>query len=201
MRRHRHGEAIDVLTEGLPAAEAAGRFDAAIRMRLGLALARLLNGEWRQALDQLDVVLERAIPAGYRRMFVDAPAAFTSLLERRLEQGIDDADRRAFVETVLAERGGRQPASEAGSQHEPLSPGERRVLQLVVAGLSNKELGERLFISQNTVKTHLRHIYAKTGARNRAEAIGYAHAQGLADEADHPLESPGGAIGGAACRA
>lgn len=192
MRRHRHGEAIDVLTQRLPAAETAGRFDAAIRMRLRLALARLFNGEWRQALDQLDVVLERAIPAGYRRMFVDAPAPLTSLLERRLEQGIDDPGRRAFVETVLAQRGVRQAASEADRQHEPLSPGERRVLQLVVAGLSNKELGERLFISQNTVKTHLRHIYAKTGARNRAEAIGYAHARGLADEADHPSNHPEG---------
>ncbi len=188
IRRHRHGEAIEILTERLAHAETAGRLDTAIRTRLVLALARFLNGEWRQALEQIDVVLTRAMSLGYRRIFLDGPPSLTSLIERLLEE-MDDPRTRRFVETLLAEREG---GKDDPPLPEPLSPGERRVLQLVTAGLSNKEIGKRLFISQNTVKTHLRHIFAKTGARNRAEAIRYAHANDLAVTADHPLDHPNG---------
>jgi len=51
-----------------------------------------------------------------------------------------------------------------------LSRREREILQLVADGLSNKEIGRKLFISEVTVKVHLRHIYKKLGVRNRMEA-------------------------------
>jgi DNA-binding NarL/FixJ family response regulator len=53
----------------------------------------------------------------------------------------------------------------------PLSARERQVLDLVAAGLSNQQVAERLVISVNTVKFHLRSIYASLGVRNRVEAI------------------------------
>jgi LuxR family maltose regulon positive regulatory protein len=192
IHRHRHGEAIDLLTRRLEHAEARKGVDFAIRARTDLALARLHQGEWRQALDQIAAALERAEPLGYRRVFIDIPAEAGDLFDRLLRQGIEDPRLRAFVESIVERRGAAGTGPSDARSREPLSPGERRVLQLVVAGLSNKELGERLFISQNTVKTHLRHIYAKTGARNRAEAIGYAHAFGLAEGQNHPLNHPEG---------
>lgn len=179
LERHRHERAIAVVLERLGEAERSGRVDTVVRLRLHLAVARLTSGEWRQAVEQLDAVLDEALPRGYRRLFVDAPAALSALLERRVQVGIEDPERRATVERLLAERGA--PPSAAGRERpaEPLSPSELRVLELLVAGLSNKEIGERLFISLNTVKTHLRRVYAKLGAKGRAEAIREAHALGL----------------------
>ncbi|MBT2514849.1 response regulator transcription factor [Arthrobacter sp. ISL-30] len=57
---------------------------------------------------------------------------------------------------------------------EILTPREAELLSLLTQGLSNRELGRRLFISEATVKTHLAHIYAKLGVETRAAAIATA---------------------------
>lgn len=57
---------------------------------------------------------------------------------------------------------------------EVLTPREAELLGLLTKGLSNRELGRRLFISEATVKTHLAHIYAKLGVDTRAAAIATA---------------------------
>ena len=57
---------------------------------------------------------------------------------------------------------------------EALTPREAELLTLLTQGLSNKELGRKLFISEATVKTHLAHIYAKLGVDSRAAAIAKA---------------------------
>ncbi|MFF1254744.1 response regulator [Pseudarthrobacter sp. NPDC058329] len=57
---------------------------------------------------------------------------------------------------------------------EILTPREAELLSLLTQGLSNRELGQRLFISEATVKTHLAHIYAKLGVDTRAAAIATA---------------------------
>ncbi len=60
-----------------------------------------------------------------------------------------------------------------------LSEREVEVLRLIAAGRSNREIGEALFISLNTVARHVSNIFAKTGAANRAEAASYANQKGL----------------------
>ena len=57
---------------------------------------------------------------------------------------------------------------------EILTPREAELLSLLTEGLSNRDLGKRLFISEATVKTHLAHIYAKLGVETRAAAIATA---------------------------
>ena len=54
------------------------------------------------------------------------------------------------------------------------------MLTLVAAGLSNAEIAEGLVISETTVKTHINRIFAKTGVRDRAQAVSYAYRAGLA---------------------
>lgn len=61
-----------------------------------------------------------------------------------------------------------------------MTPTELDVVRLVVDGLSNPEIGARLFISRGTVKTHLSHVYAKVGVANRTELATFA-APRLAD--------------------
>ena len=52
---------------------------------------------------------------------------------------------------------------------ESLTPTELRVVQLICEGLTNPQIGERMFISRGTVKVHLSHIFAKLGIGTRAE--------------------------------
>ncbi|MBN1315647.1 MAG: response regulator transcription factor [Anaerolineales bacterium] len=68
-------------------------------------------------------------------------------------------------------------------QHEPtqdvLSPREIQVLGLMVRGLTNKEIGAKLCISENTVKGHVKEVLSKMNARNRVEAVYRAHEWGF----------------------
>jgi DNA-binding NarL/FixJ family response regulator len=61
-----------------------------------------------------------------------------------------------------------------------LTAREAEVLALIAAGLNNREIAERLVVSEATVKTHINHLFAKIDARDRAAAINYALREGLA---------------------
>jgi DNA-binding NarL/FixJ family response regulator len=60
-----------------------------------------------------------------------------------------------------------------------LTPREVEVLQLIAEGLTNTEIAERLVVSAATVKSHVNHIFAKAGVRDRAQAVVYAYSHGL----------------------
>lgn len=88
-------------------------------------------------------------------------------------------------ESVAARRGadaGPTPAVVplAELEQEPTAR-EIEVLQLVGDGLANREIGDRLFLSEETVKSHVRHLLAKLAARSRAHAVAVGFRRGLID--------------------
>jgi DNA-binding NarL/FixJ family response regulator len=70
-------------------------------------------------------------------------------------------------------------ASDAAELPDGLTQREAEILTLIAQGLTNPEIAARLFLSSHTIKTHINRIFSKTGSRDRAAAIGYAHRHGL----------------------
>ncbi len=93
----------------------------------------------------------------------------------RGEAALDPAIQHHVLAAVSA------PADAAPAPEPPddLTPREVEVLQLIAEGLTNTEIAERLVVSAATVKSHVNHIFAKIGARDRAQAVVYAYANGI----------------------
>jgi len=88
-------------------------------------------------------------------------------------------------ESVAARRGANGgpiplPVRLPELEQEPTAR-EIEVLQLVADGLVNREIGDRLFLSEETVKSHVRHLLAKLQARSRAHAVAVGYRRGLID--------------------
>lgn len=82
------------------------------------------------------------------------------------------------------------PPGEPPAYVEPLSDRELEVARLLASGLRNDEIAGRLFVSRNTVKTHLAHIYSKLGVRSRTEAVARCLELGLFARPDGHREGP-----------
>lgn len=108
------------------------------------------------------------------RRAIEAAAAGQAVLDSQVTVRLARAARRDPV--ARAERDGALP--------DGLTEREGQVLALIAQGLTNAEIAGRLYVSRSTVKTHINQIFAKTGSRDRPQAILYAHKHGMTSQAD-----------------
>ena len=134
-----------------------------------------------------------ALRAGARGYLTkDASAEQIEAAIRAVHAGqtyLDPAVQERLVAAVISRPPSPDPAGPAGpgpSGQPPdgLTTREAEVLALLASGLSNAEIAQRLYLSHATVKTHINRIFAKTGARDRAQAVRYAYQHGLTTPAD-----------------
>lgn len=137
------------------------------------------QGRDEAAMQSLEEALDLAAPGGWIRPFVEAGKPMAELLGRRADQ----KGPTHFVSRIIGEFGSTQvqPARIAGRNlrsgatgtawdRESLTPRELDILQLLAKRLQNKEIAKQLFVSPETVKSHLKHLYQKLGVSNRREA-------------------------------
>ncbi len=157
---------------------------------LGMLAATL--GESERAEAYFEAALERNREMGAETWLAHTGCAYAGFLrgqgdsgkpraEALLRDAARIAERRglAGLQAKIAGLGGIAPVT---GLPDDLSPREAQILNLVAAGLSNREIGSSLSISEHTAANHVRSILRKTGCGNRTEAASYAHRHGIASE-------------------
>lgn len=98
----------------------------------------------------------------------------------RGEAAIDPAVQHHVVKAIARTAPLQWTPPDQTALPDGLTPREAAVLTLIAEGLSNAEIAERLTVTETTVKSHVNHLYSKTGVRDRAQAVAYAFRHGLA---------------------
>ncbi|GAA1070453.1 response regulator [Tsukamurella spumae] len=112
-------------------------------------------------------------------MLKDAPAEELVRAVRVVHEGqslLAPSVTRRMIAEVTAARAHRRTAP---PELKTLTPREREVLEAIAAGRSNAEIAEALFVSDQTVKTHVSKVLQKLGLRDRAQAVVYAYETGV----------------------
>jgi LuxR family maltose regulon positive regulatory protein len=195
--RIRTGRAESVLAplkQALKEAEALQRHRRALKLSVLLAEALCATGQGAAGLRRLRDALQFAAGEGFVRSFVDEGPMLlrwvAELQDSLAETHGGDAALTGFVASLLA-AGGATPhaaalpappsAAPSGTAAGVLSERELQVLRLLTGGHRNRAIAERLFVSETTVKAHLRSINVKLGTESRTHAIAVARQRGLLD--------------------
>jgi LuxR family maltose regulon positive regulatory protein len=168
-------EALAVLEPWRSHVEAKGWSDERLRVLLLQALALQAQRNSDKAVQLLLDALALAEPGGFIRTFVDEGILMADLLSAAAAHGrMPD-----YIGKLLAVFEGQKREDKSHPLIEPLSPRELEVLRLITQGLSNHEIGERLFLALDTVKGHNRRIFGKLQVQRRTEAVARARELGL----------------------
>ncbi len=140
-------------------------------------ICQALSVPEEDALTFLAEALVTAQPEGWIRTFVDVGIWLVPLLRKAVSQGITPEYAARLLAIIESEnrrkvRGGEVPP--APPAHGLLSERELEVLRLLAAGLSNRQIAERLFISLGTAKVHVHNISEKLNATGRTQAVARA---------------------------
>lgn len=182
--------ALRMIARELGVAQRANRVRRQIKLLILEAVAQAAKGFSVHAQRALQKALRLAEPGGFVRTFLDEGETVVALLQEQLDVlTTDDAHltygrgvSATFVERLIeASRIGlyRRRKIGAAPPLEPLTDREVEILRLLGSGVSNREMADRIFVSENTIKFHLKNIYSKLAVGGRFQAINAARAMGL----------------------
>ena len=174
--------ALDILERFRQQAEEKSWADEQLKALVLQALAHHAHGEKEKAVQLLGEALTLAEPGGFIRLFIDEGEPMAQLLSEASTQGVMSDYISKLLAAFEAEKLKNAETSQLPSAQfliEPLSQRELEVLQLIAQGLSNNEIGKRLFLALDTVKGHNRRIYDKLQVQRRTEAVARARELGL----------------------
>ncbi len=166
---------LSILEPVLEKAQATGQNQTSIEAMILLGLFDYAKKDIPSAKDWLNRVILLAEPEGYIRIFIDEGKHLADLLNYSRETSPQ------YVDKLLA-MGEIMPASISAPNNklpDPLSEQELRVLRLIVAGRSNREIANELVISVGTAKWHVHNILQKLGVNNRPRAIALVRELGI----------------------
>lgn len=172
-------EAVNQLKQELERAENAKRHRRALKLRILLALALDKAGNSKASLRMARDALRLGARERFVRIFLDEGEPMQRLLQRLSLAQQNELDETANLADYLKRLAGQRtekveaPAPAPGAT-EALTRKELEILRLLAEGLSNLAIAGRLFVSETTVRTHLRNINAKFGVHNRTQAIAVA---------------------------
>jgi LuxR family maltose regulon positive regulatory protein len=187
----RLGQALDLSERLLKMAQSARAMSYVIEILVLQAMALQAKGDVVQALAALERALALAEPEGYVRTFIDEGAPMGTLLRQAEARAIQLKYVRKLLAALEAETQDQRPlrvtkAAPPSLAHrpssrlvEPLSERELQVLRLLATQLSSPEIAEELFISTNTVRSHIKSIYGKLNVHQRMDAVQRAKELGL----------------------
>jgi LuxR family maltose regulon positive regulatory protein len=169
MARGEPEEAVALLT----AAEQAGKLPnhtvTEVELAVLLAVAHDEAGDAAASMRALERGLELSELTHHRWPFLEVGRRMDGMLRRQIRQG---TAHRAIVGELLDLFADRAPVARAVKPMlEPLSEREQAILRYLPTALSNREIAAELFVTTNTVKTHLRSIYRKLDVARRREAV------------------------------
>jgi LuxR family maltose regulon positive regulatory protein len=174
---HHLEQALDLANRLLASAEPDGRIGRVIEILALRALVYQAQGDLTRALEDLCRALTLAEPEGYLRLFVDEGEPMARLLRAAHTRGI----RPGYIAKLLAafSPGTSVSPPPQTDMIEPLTERELEVLRLIAEGLTYRQIAERLVVSVNTVRFHVKGVYGKLGVENRAAAMTQARTHGL----------------------
>ena len=157
----------------------------------GLDALRLIRGQLPETkvviltVSEIGETLLEAIEAGangYLLKNLDSHAFIASLHSLERGEAAITGEMVSQLMQQISQRSRQAPARQEPAPRITLTDREREMLRFIASGLSNREIAGRLFISENTVKYHIKNVLQKFGLKNRAEAAAYAIQQGLGAE-------------------
>jgi DNA-binding CsgD family transcriptional regulator len=179
-----HDRATALHREGLDRLREVGSKEILIDAVARIATLAVATGRPAEGARLLGAVEAASLALGYSVEGPEQARYARAVDDARVMLG-DDALEAAWaagsamtLEMAVAE-GRRLVSAPAAATPSGLTQREGEVLRLLAAGQSNREIGERLFISPATVARHLANVYAKLDVDSRAKAVAYAHRQGL----------------------
>jgi LuxR family maltose regulon positive regulatory protein len=181
---------LPALDAEINAAVETARNRRALKLRVLRALALKKIGDTGAAMEEIGAVLKVASREGFIRLILDEGPAVVTLIQRYANAAQETPTLRSdpiLMEYLqrLTQAMGPVDIEIEGSitvpagAHDPLTRKEIHVLQLLAEGYSNNALAEKLFVSDSTVRTHLRSINTKVGAKSRMQAVAFARKLGV----------------------